>query len=164
MDKAPQTNVVGTFHEPEQAEAAVRALRQDGFAESRVAVSDLPAAPADAAVTKTEDGAGLGSLAGAGVGVVVGLGVVTGILPVAGAIAASGAVVVGLAAAGGSLAGAALGAIAATGTPSAGQDTSGAVGPAPARTLVTVAADGRSSQAEETLRRCGSHDTQHVAR
>jgi hypothetical protein len=157
--KEPNTNVVATFEDKQQSHDAVRALKREGFESKKIAVSII--CPDPDAIQSAEDGAGKGSLVGAGLGVLAGAAAAAGILPDAGLLESSTAAAVTIAACG-TIAGTAIGAaLGASGTtahaPSVGHE-------AVERSVITVATDGRAAEAENILTQCGGADTQCVAR
>src|SRR5207302_1186560 len=111
-----------------------------------------------------EEGARDGALAGAGAGGLLGLGVVAGVIPAIGPVIAGGALAVILAnAAASTIIATVVGALVGLGIPeeeARQYESEFQAG----RTLVTVKADDRSSEAEAILDRYGADDTQRVAR
>ena len=163
-DSTSRTTVVGVFNDRNQAQAAVRDLRQAGFREDQIGVV-APGHDGETAATGTEskgshvaEGAGIGIAAGAGVGALWALGIMAGLLPGIGPVVAGGifASILASAAGGAAIAGIA-GALVGLGIPQEeasyyeNEFKSG-------RTLVTVKADSRYTEARDILRRHGAYD------
>jgi hypothetical protein len=155
----PNTNVVATFDDEQQSHDAIRALEREGFESKKIAVSII--CPDPDAIPSAEDGAGKGSLVGAGFGVLAGAAAAAGMLPDSGLMESTTAAAVTIAACG-TIAGTAIGAaFGASGTTA----HAAAVGhEAVERSVITVAADGRTAEAENILTQFGGADTQCVAR
>ena len=163
MKTQQASTVVGVFEDRQHANQAITELHQAGFDKNQIGVVMRHAdGEADAASTDHETDAGSGALVGAltglGLGALAGLGVLAGVIPVVGPAIAAGTlgVVLSNAAAGAGIAGL-VGALVGVGIPEEeakyyhGEFEAG-------RTIVTVTADGRSSEATTILRRNGAYD------
>jgi uncharacterized protein (TIGR02271 family) len=157
--------VVGIFEDHHQAQQAVNELKRAGFSDAQIGVAGRNY---DASGTLTRDGddqdsyagegAAAGLAAGAGVGALWGLGILSGVMPVIGPAIAGGTlgVILSSAAAGAAAAGL-TGALVGMGIPKdeaefyESEFRSG-------RTIVTVACNGRESEATSLLRRFGGYD------
>ncbi len=153
---------VGVFDRPTQAESAVDELRRAGFPpdQIRVAVRGenvlVNTAPDDSG-TKTEEAAAAGAVTGGTVGAVVGA-LATGFVPGAGPVIA-GSLLTGVlaGAAVGATAGGILGALVGMGIPedeARYYEQEMEAG----RTIVTVKAENRYTEAVQILRRHGAYD------
>jgi uncharacterized protein (TIGR02271 family) len=153
--------VVGVFEDRADADRAVAELKKAGFRDDQIGVAMRHVqgtADADATGTYAEEGTIAGVLTGLGLGALAGLGVLSGVVPVIGPAIAAGTlgVILSNAAAGAAVAGLA-GALIGYGIPEEeakyyhGEFEAG-------RTIVTVHADGRSTEATAILRRHGAYD------
>jgi len=166
MQANQRTTVVGVFEDRRRADEAVNALRTAGFRDEQIGVV-MPHDDnwGDAMTTEATDddshagtGALTGALTGLGLGALAGMGVLAGVIPVVGPAIAAGTlgVILSNAAAGAGIAGL-VGALVGAGVPEheaeyyEGELKSG-------RTIVTVTADGRSSEAASILRQYGAYD------
>lgn len=107
------TTAVGLFENPAGATAAVRALRDDGFADDQIGLitrqqpdeaahtEEHTGLANDPTHTRWEEGTGIGAAAGAITGAGLGLAVLSGLIPPLGPIIAGGALVALIASAGG---------------------------------------------------------------
>lgn len=155
--------LVGVFPDRADAVAAVNALRAAGFEEDQLGlISRQPAEPNerqnsglsdDPTGTRWEEGTGIGAAAGAATGLGLGVAVAAGLIPPVGPIIAGGTLMALLASAGaGAAAGTVVGGLIGLGIPEdeatayESEVTSG-------RTLVTVTAGDRVSEALDLLRR-----------
>jgi len=156
MSQEAQANVVATFDDPHDAEAAAQALKAEGFASSAIIVMEIKPVPPSAG-RQIENGASAGTLAGASIGALMGTGfLVAGLVP--GMVMASAASALLVSTASGAIAGTAFGA--AIGGPAILPDENEMSG----RTVMTVLADDRSGEAADILRQNGAADAQAVAR
>ena len=162
------TTAVGTFADRADAAAAVRDLRDAGFAESQIGLisktegvtdpdrTERSGLPDDPTHTRWEEGAGIGAAAGAITGTGLGLAVLAGVIPPLGPIVAGGALVALLASAGGgATVGSIVGGLVGLGIPeeeAGGYEAEGTAG----RTLVAVSAGRRYVEAVDVLRRHGA--------
>jgi hypothetical protein len=158
---------VGTFTDRSDAVAAVRELRDVGFAESQIGLiskreeagastsdrSERTGLADDPTHTRWEEGAGIGAAAGALTGTGLGLAVAAGLIPPLGPVIAGGTLLALLASAGGGAAvGTVVGGLIGLGIPEEEaasyeeEVTSG-------RTLVAVSAGPRYVEAVDILRR-----------
>lgn len=156
------STVVGVFEYSGDAERAVAELRDAGFADAqigvtrRIDVEERDEEPDEA--TEVGAGAAAGAVTGLGLGALAGLGVLSGVLPVIGPAIAGGTlgVILSNAAAGAGVAGL-VGALVGAGIPEREaayyheEVISG-------RTILTVDAGGRSTEARDILLRNGSID------
>jgi uncharacterized protein (TIGR02271 family) len=156
--------VVGVFERQDDAQAAVRELRDAGFREDQIGVITRDSqkkgkAKASKRGAHAAEGAGIGLAAGAGIGALYGLGLVSGVaLPVIGPAIAAGtlATILGSAAAGAAIAGVA-GALIGLGIPE--EDARYYESEVHAgRTVVTVKANGRADEAWAILSRHGAYN------
>jgi uncharacterized protein (TIGR02271 family) len=151
-----QGTVVGVFNDREQARHAVAELRRAGFRDDQIGVvardaSDRATAGGTETGSHAEEGAVAGLAGGAGLGVLWGLGIAAGVLPAIGPVIAGGtlAAIAASAAAGAAAAGIA-GALIGAGIPeeeAAEYEREFHAG----RTLVTVKANGRETEARRIL-------------
>jgi uncharacterized protein (TIGR02271 family) len=159
-----QKTAVGVFETRAQAQNAVRELKDAGFQDNQIGVAarnDETASTTEGAVqegTYAEEGAIAGALAGAGIGGLWAIGIAAGVMPVIGPAIAGGilASLLTSAAAGAAIGGLA-GALIGIGVPedeAEYYESEFASG----RTIVTVQAAGRYSEATDILRRCGGYD------
>lgn len=160
--------VVGVFDTHEQAQAAVRDLRDARFSEDQIGVavrdqSRATTGTGETEETKAPEGAGAGLAAGAGVGALWALGISAGVLPAIGPVIAGGLLASVLAsAAGGAVVGGLAGALVGLGIPESEASRyeedfkSG-------RTLVTVRDGLRHMEASLILERNGAHNVHHHA-
>jgi hypothetical protein len=156
MSQEARANVVATFDDPREAEAASRALTAEGFASSAIINSEIePIGPS--AGEQIENGASAGTLAGTSIGALMGAGfLAAGVVP--GMVMASAASALLVTTASGAIAGTAFGA--AIGGATILPDENEIAG----RTVMTVLADDRSAEATHILRQNGAADAQAVAR
>ncbi|HET6576635.1 MAG TPA: hypothetical protein VFG68_23760 [Fimbriiglobus sp.] len=152
--------VVGTFTDRSDAVAAVKELRDAGFAESQIGLitKHEPTAERtgwqdDPTHTRWEEGVGIGAAAGALTGAGLGLAVLVGVVPPLGPVIAGGALLALLASAGGGAAvGTIVGGLVGLGIPEdeavmyEGDVNAG-------RTLVAVSAGPRYAEAVDVLHR-----------
>jgi uncharacterized protein (TIGR02271 family) len=164
MAAKTRSTVVGVFEDRHQADRAIAELKRAGFREDQIGVitrRDETLATADDVDTDdthADSGALTGALAGAGLGALAGLGILAGVIPVIGPAIAGGTlgVILSNAAVGAGVAGLA-GALIGAGIPE--EEASYYEGELSAgRTLVTVQANGRASEATTILRRHGAYD------
>ena len=155
--------VVGVFEDRVHADQAVANLKKAGFRDDQIGVAMRHAegsadANADASGTHVESGTITGALTGLGLGALAGLGVLSGVIPVIGPAIAAGTlgVILSNAAAGAAVAGLA-GALIGYGIPEEEANYYHSEFEA-GRAIVTVHADGRSSEATDILRRHGAYD------
>lgn len=160
------STVIGVFDDRGQAQRAVNELKSAGFREDQIGVTAPGESEGDGS-TKTESqgthasqGAVAGLTAGAGVGALWGLGIVAGIVPAIGPAIAGGTLAAILSSAGAGAAAAGLaGTLIGFGIPEEeaeyyeGEFRSG-------RTIVSVHAEGRETEARDILQRLGSYDRQ----
>lgn len=165
MAQQQNGTVVGVFHDHDKARAAIRALKDAGFREDQIGVASsghqgLQATKGDDASDEsyTGEGAMTGVAAGAGIGALWGLGILAGALPAIGPAIAGGtlAVLLSSAAAGAAAAGLA-GALIGMGIPKDEAEYYESELKA-GRTVVTVNAAGRNSEALGILQRFGGYD------
>jgi uncharacterized protein (TIGR02271 family) len=158
--------VVGIFEDHQQAQKAVNELKRAGFTDAQIGVAGRNYDGASGTLTGDGDdqdsyageGAAAGLAAGAGVGALWGLGILSGVMPVIGPAIAGGTlgIILSSAAAGAAAAGL-TGALVGMGIPKdeaefyESEFRSG-------RTIVTVACNGRESEATSLLRRFGGYD------
>ena len=158
--------VVGIFEDHQQAQKAVNELKRAGFTDAQIGVAGRNYDGASGTLTHDGDdqdsyageGAAAGLAAGAGVGALWGLGILSGVMPVIGPAIAGGTlgIILSSAAAGAAAAGL-TGALVGMGIPKEEAEfyesefRSG-------RTIVTVACNGRESEATSVLRRFGGYD------
>jgi len=156
--------VVGVFSDASKAQQAVQALRNAGFTEHQIGVigRDTRHTTTDAGDDTREsyaaEGAATGVAAGAGIGALWGLGILAGVMPVIGPAIAGGALaaVLSSAAAGAAAAGLA-GALVGMGIPKDEAEYYEIEFQA-GRTIVTVRAPGRETEARGILQRFGAYD------
>lgn len=158
-----RTTAIALFDDRTQAQRAIDELKRAGFTDKEIGVTarefDADGKVLDdKAGTHAGKGAATGVAAGAGVGALWGLGILAGILPAIGPAIAGGtlAAILSSAAAGAATAGLA-GALIGAGIPEDEAnyyDSEFRAG----RTLVTVRADGRLSEAQTILQRNGGYD------
>lgn len=157
--------VVGVFSDASKAQQAVQALRNAGFTEDQIGVigrdarrTTATADDDDTSESYAAEGAATGLAAGAGLGALWGLGILAGVMPVIGPAIAGGALaaVLSSAAAGAAAAGLA-GALVGMGIPKDEAEYYESEFQA-GRTLVTVNAPGRETEARGILQRFGAHD------
>lgn len=150
--------IVGVFHDRANATAAVRDLRDAGFDESQIGVisrheTKRTGLENDPTGTRWEEGTGIGAAAGAATGLGLGVAVAAGLIPAVGPVIAGGTLMALLASAGaGAATGTVVGGLIGLGIPedeAADYQTEVTAG----RTLVTVSAGTRVSEALEILRR-----------
>jgi uncharacterized protein (TIGR02271 family) len=156
--------VVGVFADASKAQQAVQALRNAGFTDEQIGVIGRDARRTttddddDSSESYAAEGAATGVAAGAGIGALWGLGILAGVMPVIGPAIAGGALaaVLSSAAAGAAAAGLA-GALVGMGIPKdeaeyyESEFQSG-------RTIVTVKAAGRETEARSILQQFGGYD------
>jgi len=161
-----QATVVGVFPDRQQAQRAVRALRDAGFREDQIGLAssgqDSGTLSSDADTDSENSYAGEGAMtglaAGAGVGALWGLGILSGVLPVIGPAIAGGTlgVLLSSAAAGAATAGVA-GLLAGMGVPKEEAEYYESEMHA-GRSIVTVNAGDRRSEAFSIIQRHGGYD------
>jgi uncharacterized protein (TIGR02271 family) len=162
MTMQKNTTVVGVFHDPAQAQQAVRDLKAAGFRDDQIGVvsHDKGTKQTDTKGAHVAEGAVAGVATGAGIGALWALGISVGLLPGIGPAIAGGllASVLASAAAGGAVAGVA-GALVGLGIPE--EDATYYEGEFKAgRTIVTVNATGRSDEAWSILHAHGAYNRQ----
>jgi uncharacterized protein (TIGR02271 family) len=164
MTSTESTTVVGVFDDHSAAQRAVNELKRMGFTDDQIGVISHNRSDRTADQTGDDDesyvgeGAAAGLATGAGLGALWGLGIIAGVLPAIGPAIAGGtlAAILSSAAAGAAAAGLA-GALVGLGMSKEeaeyyeGEFKSG-------RTLVTVKAGGRNTEARSVLRRLGATD------
>jgi uncharacterized protein (TIGR02271 family) len=167
MQAQQRSTVVGVFEDRRHADQAVAELRRAGFREDQIGVAmrhdeGSTGGTGDASATDEGSHAGSGAmtgvLTGLGLGALAGLGVLSGVIPVVGPAIAAGTlgVLLSNAAAGAGIAGL-VGALVGAGVPEheatyyQGEFEAG-------RTIVTVQANGRASEASTILRNAGAYD------
>jgi uncharacterized protein (TIGR02271 family) len=157
-----RSTVVGVFEDQRQARQAVEELRRAGFRDDQIGVAarDREARRDVEGKTETyaEEGAVTGVVAGAAAGGLWGIAIAAGLLPAIGPVIAGGtlAAILASAATGAAVAGI-VGALIGLGIPEEEAryyETEFKAG----RIIVTVKADGRSSEALAILRRFGAYD------
>jgi hypothetical protein len=164
---ATQTNsvVIGVFQDHSQAREAIRALKDAGFREDQIGVASsnkegLKAVHGDDASDESYAGEGAvtGVAAGAGVGALWGLGILAGVLPAIGPAIAGGtlAVILSSAAAGAAAAGL-TGALVGMGISKEEAEFYESELHA-GRTVVTVSAGSRRSEAQVIMQQNGGYD------
>lgn len=165
MAMQQQGTVIGVFHDHEKAREAIRALKSAGFREDQIGVASsnregLHAVKGDDASDESYAGEGAvaGVATGAGIGALWGLGILAGALPAIGPAIAGGtlAVILSSAAAGAAAAGLA-GALVGMGMSKEEAEfyeTEMKSG----RTIITVAAGARRSDALALLQQYGAYD------
>ncbi len=157
MSSSKDEAIIGVFHDPKKAQAAVRSLRAAGFQDAQIGVLSRYNEEND-----TADHTGAGAVVGAGtvggVAALWSLAISFGVLPVIGPILAAGPLAAALiSAAGGAAAGGVVGALAGSGLSEhdaryyEGELASG-------RTLVTVHADERVGLAWDILTGHSAHN------
>ena len=158
MAMKQHNTVVGVFEDRTNAQQAVRELKQNGFRDDQIGVVGHKGDSAANADDKDDEsyvgeGAAAGLAAGAGIGALWGLGIIAGVLPVIGPAIAGGtlAVILSSAAAGAAAAGVA-GALVGLGLSKEEADYYEGEFKA-GRTIVTVNAGGRESEALAIIRR-----------
>jgi uncharacterized protein (TIGR02271 family) len=168
MPRKGRANVVGVFADRDAARKAVAELKRVGFREDQLGLAapgeGHEPAPDQATHSKAAEGLGIGAAAGAGVGALWALGILTLGIPGIGPVVAGGALMSLLSsAAGGAAAGALAGGLIGLGIPeedAAYYENEFKAG----RTLVTVAAGRRRSEAQAILRRFGAADRKAAER
>lgn len=161
-----RSTIIGVFETRTQADRAVDELRRAGFREDQIGVASrddevrTTETVDDATDSEAGTGALTGAIAGAGLGALAGLGILAGVIPVIGPAIAGGTlgILLSNAAAGAGIAGVA-GALIGAGIP---EEEAGYYENElkTGRTLVTVKADGRISEASSILRSHGAYDMQ----
>ena len=174
MDMRNHSTVVGVFNDGEQAQRAVNELLRLGFSEDHIGMAHRDSTSghsvardrssegnADDDTSYASEGAATGLATGAGVGALWGLGILAGVLPAIGPAIAGGtlAAILSSAAAGAAAAGLG-GALVGLGLSKEEADYYNSEFEA-GRTVVTVSAAGRESEAESVLRQFGSYDISH---
>jgi hypothetical protein len=163
MSTATKTStIVGVFETPAGAQRAVSELRQAGFTDSQIGVvshnKDGGADVINDGNTKTAEGAATGLAAGAGIGALWGLAILSGLLPGIGPAIAGGTmgVLLSSAAAGAAAAGigGALIGMGISDDDAKYYDTEFRAG----RTIVTVNAGSKASQAQTILSGAGGYN------
>lgn len=164
MTQGNRSTVVGVFQDAQQAQQAIKELRQAGFREDEIGVISREG-EAKAGEARTEDrgshagtGAVTGAVAGAGTGALWALGIAAGVLPAIGPVVAGGILASILAsAAGTAVAGGILGALIGLGIPEEEAryyEEEFQAG----RTIVTVRTESRFDEARSVLQRHGAYD------
>jgi len=166
MTTSTRSTVVGVFADRGQSQEAVRALKQAGFRDDQIGVvaqGHEKDATDNATGSKAAEGSVIGATTGAGVGALWALGIAAGMLPAIGPVVAGGLLMSVLASAGGAAAaGAIVGSLIGLGIPEEeahyyeGEFKAG-------RTLVTVKAEGRETEAWSILHRHGAYNRQTSA-
>jgi uncharacterized protein (TIGR02271 family) len=170
MNRRSAATVVGVFEDPDQARAAIEALKYDGFSGDAISILSPDRAAAEAIAEDTGTHAGSGAATGAVAGGVLGglggwlVGVGALAIPGVGPVIAAGAFAAAL---GGAAIGAGVGAIAGAligmGVPEEhakyyeGEARAG-------KTLVTVRANGRYDEAQRILRDHDAYDVESRTR
>lgn len=168
MAMQTQGTVVGVFHDHDRARKAIRLLRDNGFTEAQIGVASSQSEGLRTTTSSGDvgdesyaaEGAAAGVAAGAGVGALWGLGILAGVLPAIGPAIAGGtlAAILSSAAAGAAAAGLG-GALIGMGLSKEEAEFyeselhSG-------RTIVTVNAGNRNSEARSLLQQAGAYDMQ----
>jgi len=159
---------VGVFSDNTRAQEAVRALKQAGFRDDQIGVvgrNDTATTTTDSSGSRVAEGAGIGAATGAGVGALWALGIAVGMLPAIGPVIAGGLLASVLAsAAGGAAVAGIVGALIGLGIPEEEAHYYEAEFKQ-GRTLVTVKAEGRATEAWTILERYGAYrrDTASMA-
>lgn len=155
------STAVGVFQNRTSATGAVAALRAAGFHDEQIGVvtrNDAGSSDAhhDPTNTHWEEGTGVGAAAGAATGVGLGLAVAAGLIPGVGPVIAGGTLMALLASAGaGATVGTVIGGLIGLGIPE--EDASYYESEFQSgRTIVTVRADARYTEATDILRRHGA--------
>lgn len=156
---AMNSTAVGVFENRTNATGAVSALRSAGFRDEQIGVVSRhrdTTTSNDPTETHWEEGTGVGAAAGAATGVGLGLAVAAGLIPGVGPVIAGGTLMALLASAGaGATVGTVIGGLIGLGVPeddAAYYESEFNTG----RTIVTVRADARYSEAVDILRRHGA--------
>jgi uncharacterized protein (TIGR02271 family) len=156
--------VVGVFSDASKAQQAVQALRNAGFTDDQIGVIGRDARRTtntgddDTNDSYAAEGAATGVAAGAGLGALWGLGILAGVMPVIGPAIAGGALAAVLSSAAAGAAAAGLGgALVGMGIPKDEAEYYESEFQA-GRTLVTVTAPARETEARTILRQFGGHD------
>lgn len=160
-----RSTVVGVFEDRHQADKAVSELLKAGFRQDQIGLAMRhdegaagTAATADDDDSHAGSGAVTGALAGLGLGALAGLGVLAGVIPIIGPAIAAGTlgVILTNAAAGAGIVGL-VGALVGAGVPEHEAKYYHEEFEA-GRTIVTVTADGRASEATDVMQRYGAYD------
>jgi hypothetical protein len=160
-----RATVIAIFDERVKAQQAIEQLKRAGFTEKEIGVTarepyedEGAGAVAARGETHAKEGALAGVAAGAGVGALWGLGILAGVVPAIGPAIAGGtlAALLSSAAAGAATAGVA-GTLIGVGIPEEEAEYYEREFRA-GRTVVTVAADGRLSEAKAILQQSGGYD------
>jgi hypothetical protein len=161
MATATQVTVGGTFDTRDRAIRAIEELQRAGFDKDHIGIVGRDAETGkvhkeDADETEAEEGGLAGAAVGAGVGALVGLGVLSGVIPVIGPAIAAGTLgtILSNAAAGAAIAGL-TGTLIGWGIPEGDAQYYESELKA-GRTLVTVQADARASEALRILNANGA--------
>lgn len=154
--------VVGVFTDSSKAQEAIRELRNAGFSEDQIGVIGRDISRSEGGEDTTDsyatEGAATGLAAGAGIGALWGLGILAGVMPVIGPAIAGGALAAILSSAAAGAAAAGLGgALVGMGIPKDEAEYYESEFQA-GRTIVTVTAPGRETEARTILQRFGAHD------
>jgi len=156
--------IVGVFSDASKAQQAVQALRNAGFTDDQIGVIGRDARRTtttgddDTNESYAAEGAATGVAAGAGLGALWGLGILAGVMPVIGPAIAGGALAAVLSSAAAGAAAAGLGgALVGMGIPKDEAEYYESEFQA-GRTLVTVTAPTRETEARTILRQFGGHD------
>lgn len=167
MAMQTQGTVVGVFSDHDRARQAIRLLRDNGFSENQIGVASsrsdgLRKTSGDDAGDESyaAEGAATGVAAGAGIGALWGLGILAGVLPAIGPAIAGGtlAAILSSAAAGAAAAGLG-GALIGMGVSKDEAEFYESELKA-GRTIVTVSAGSRASEARTLLQQAGAYDMQ----
>jgi len=163
MVMATRSVVVGVFSDQTKAQEAIRELRRVGFQEDQIGVAGRQGIESTTGSSppvggSTAVGAGVGAVAGAGTGALWALGIAVGAVPAIGPVIAGGLLASVLASAAGTAAvGGLVGALVGLGiseNEARYYESEFSAG----RTVVTVRANGRSSEAAEILLNHGGYD------
>jgi uncharacterized protein (TIGR02271 family) len=156
--------VVGVFSDASKAQQAVQALRNAGFTEDQIGVLGRDGRRSttdgddDTNESYAAEGAATGVAAGAGIGALWGLGILAGVMPVIGPAIAGGALAAVLSSAAAGAAAAGLGgALVGMGIPKDEAEYYESEFQA-GRTIVTVTAPGRETEARSVMDRFGAYD------
>jgi hypothetical protein len=159
----PQTAAIGLFHDPKDAQRAVRALKAAGFRDDEIGVLSPHTHEKGDAATHAVEGAMLGAAAGAGTGALWALGISAGLVSGIGPVIAGGLLTSVLASAAGTAAvGGIVGALVGLGIPE-DEATFYEREFQAGRTLVSVQAVGRAAEAWNILERCAAYNKRSAA-
>jgi len=163
MANTTRSTVVGVFEDRLKAREAIEELKRVGFRDNELSVAARDTEGwaekyRTEKGTQMEEGAAIGAAAGAGVGALMSLAITFGVIPVIGPILAAGPIAAALiSAAGTAAAGGLIGGLVGMGIPEEEAQYYEEEFKA-GRTLVTVQADGRYTEAAAILRRHGAYD------